>query len=123
MKITIFRIIQECMNNIIKHSKATHVNIYLQYREKDVRINVRDNGVGFDPSAVNMEHSNRPSLGLAGMEERAALLGGTVSVQSRPGYGTEIEALIPYQYQVNMESDDKPSNSKNDSKLSESKTR
>ena len=95
-RITVFRIIQESLNNIIKHSEADHVNIHLQYEPQKVRINVRDNGVGFDLHLVQMERARRPSLGLAGMEERAALLGGTVSIQSRPGYGTEVEAVIPY---------------------------
>jgi signal transduction histidine kinase len=98
MKITIFRIIQESLNNIIKHAHATHVNIYLRFEEKNVRINVRDNGIGFDLDGAKHTHSSRPTLGLAGMEERAALLGGTVCVQSRPGYGTEVEALIPYHH-------------------------
>lgn len=96
VRITIFRIIQESLNNIIKHSQAEQVNIHLQYEPKKVRINVRDNGVGFDQYKVQMERARRPSLGLVGMEERAALLGGTVSIQSRPGYGTEVEAVIPY---------------------------
>ncbi len=96
MKIAIFRIIQESLNNIIKHAQASHVNIYLQFEEKIVRINVRDNGIGFDLEHVRQRRTRRPSLGLAGMEERAALLGGTVSVQSRPGYGTDVEAVIPY---------------------------
>ncbi|MDX1377903.1 MAG: sensor histidine kinase [Anaerolineales bacterium] len=95
-KITIFRIIQESLNNIIKHSQADQVNIHLGYEPKKVRINVRDNGIGFDLEQVQIKPSQRPSLGLAGMEERAALLGGTVSVQSSPGYGTEVEAVIPY---------------------------
>lgn len=98
MKITIFRIIQESLNNIIKHSEASHVNIYLRFEEKNVRINVRDNGIGFDLDHIKQKNTSRPSLGLAGMEERAALLGGTVIVQSRPGYGTEVEALIPYHH-------------------------
>jgi signal transduction histidine kinase len=98
MKIAIFRIIQESLNNIIKHSQASHVNIYLQFEEKNVRINVRDNGIGFDLDQAKQTRTSRPSLGLAGMEERAALLGGTVIVQSRPGYGTEVEALIPYHH-------------------------
>jgi signal transduction histidine kinase len=55
-----------------------------------------DNGIGFDLDQVKQRRSARPSLGLAGMEKRAALLGGSVSVQSRPGYGTEVEAVIPY---------------------------
>ncbi|HEX5810318.1 MAG TPA: sensor histidine kinase [Anaerolineales bacterium] len=96
MKIAIFRIVQESLNNIIKHSHATHVNIHLQFEDKNVRINVRDNGIGFDLDVVKHRQTNRPSLGLAGMEERAALLGGTVCVESRPGYGTEVEALLPY---------------------------
>jgi len=96
IKITIFRVIQESLNNIIKHAHASHANIYLRFEEENVRINVRDNGIGFDLDHVKQTHTNRPSLGLAGMEERAALLGGTVSVQSSPGYGTEVEALIPY---------------------------
>lgn len=102
MKITIFRIIQESLNNIIKHSEASHVNIHLTYGTSNVHINVRDNGVGFDTEHVKMERARRPSLGLAGMEERAALLGGSVSIQSRPDYGTDVEVLIPYP----QESDD-----------------
>lgn len=98
MKIAIFRIIQESLNNIIKHAHATHANIYLRFEEKNVRINVRDNGIGFDLDVAKHRRTSRPSLGLAGMEERAALLGGTVCVQSRPGYGTEVEALIPYHH-------------------------
>ena len=100
MKITIFRIIQESLNNIIKHSQATHVNIHLQFEEKSVRITVFDNGIGFDRDHVQERRTSRPSLGLAGMEERAALLGGTVTIQSRPGYGTEVEALIPYHHKA-----------------------
>jgi len=109
MKIAIFRIIQESLNNIIKHAHATQANIYLQFEEKNVRINVKDNGIGFDVSTpphqsthrldrAKQSRSNRPSLGLVGMQERAALLGGSVSVQSRPAYGTEVEALIPYHH-------------------------
>jgi signal transduction histidine kinase len=96
MKIAVFRIIQESLNNIIKHAHATHVNIYVRFEEKQVRISVRDNGVGFDLDGIKHRHTSRPSLGLAGMEERAALLGGSVNVQSRPGYGTEVEAVLPY---------------------------
>jgi signal transduction histidine kinase len=98
MKIAIFRIIQESLNNIIKHAHATQANIYLRFEEKNVRIDVRDNGIGFDLERAKQQRASRPSLGLAGMQERAALLGGTVSVQSRPGYGTEVEALIPYHH-------------------------
>jgi len=97
LKITTFRIVQESLNNIIKHAQASIVNIHVVYDEKNIRINVWDNGAGFDLDEAKKRRTSRPSLGLAGMEERAALLGGTVSIQSRPGYGTEVEAVIPYQ--------------------------
>jgi signal transduction histidine kinase len=96
MNIAIFRIIQESLNNVIKHAQASIVNIHMLFEEKNVRIIVWDNGTGFDPLIVEQKRTARPSLGLAGMKERAALLGGAVSIQSRPGYGTEVEALIPY---------------------------
>lgn len=96
VKIALFRIVQEALNNIIKHSQATHAGISLEYREKSVHILVRDNGIGFDMNVVK-DRIGRVSLGLAGMGERAALLGGTVEIHSRPAYGTEVEAVIPYQ--------------------------
>lgn len=108
MKIAVFRIVQESLNNIIKHAQATTVNIHIQFQEKHVRINVMDNGIGFDLDQVKQRRTARPSLGLAGMEERAALLGGSVSVQSRPGYGTEVEAVIPYHQKTSA--DGPPSN-------------
>jgi len=98
MKITVFRIVQESLNNIIKHSQATTVNIHLYFEEKQVRISAFDNGIGFDREQVQQRRTTRPSLGLAGMEERAALLNGTVNIQSRPGFGTEVEAVIPYHH-------------------------
>lgn len=96
VKITIFRIVQEALNNIIKHADATNVNVHLDYHEDKIKIFIRDNGRGFDMDAVQ-SRIGRTSLGLAGMEERAMLLGGVVDVRSRPNYGTEIEAVIPYQ--------------------------
>jgi signal transduction histidine kinase len=96
VKITVFRVIQEALNNIIKHSEASDANIYLNYKEKETQIIVRDNGIGFDMDHARATRIGRTSLGLAGMEERAALLGGSVEIHSRPGYGTEVEAVIPY---------------------------
>ena len=68
MKITIFRIIQESLNNIIKHAQASHVNIYLRFEEKNVRINVRDNGIGFDLDQVQAKtyQSSFPGAGRYG---------------------------------------------------------
>jgi len=99
VKITIFRIVQESLNNVVKHSHATNVNVKVHYLAKDVRIHVRDNGTGFDMNAVQ-SRIGRVSLGLAGMDERAALLGGAVTVSSRPNFGTEVEAVIPLMLQT-----------------------
>jgi signal transduction histidine kinase len=105
VKITIFRIVQEALNNIIKHSQATNVNVRLDYRGKEAIIFIRDNGKGFDMETVQ-SRIGRVSLGLAGMEERAMLLGGDLYVRSRPNYGTEVEAVIPYQAEKVEDSDD-----------------
>jgi signal transduction histidine kinase len=94
VKITIFRIVQEALNNVIKHAGATLVNVKIHYLPGEVRIHVFDNGAGFEMRSVQ-NRIGRVSLGLAGMEERAALLGGGVTVSSRPGYGTEVEAVVP----------------------------
>jgi signal transduction histidine kinase len=96
VKIAMFRIVQEALNNVIKHAEARSVNIRLYCEPKQMRVSVRDDGHGFDLDTVALEQARRPSLGLAGMQERAALLGGTVSVSSRPGQGTLVEAAIPY---------------------------
>lgn len=94
VKITIFRIVQEALNNIVKHSQATNVNVKIHYLRSEVRIHIFDNGIGFDMKEVKTR-IGRVSLGLAGMDERAALLGGGVTISSRRGYGTEVEAVIP----------------------------
>jgi len=108
VRITIFRIIQEALNNIIKHSQASHVDLSLEFKENVARIRVRDNGCGFNLDIIRLTRIGRTSLGLAGMEERAALLGGTVSIQSRPGYGTEVEAVIPYSITAEVKNDNTP---------------
>jgi len=97
LKIAVFRIVQEALNNITKHAQAKDVYIKLEYGFKRVVVSVRDDGMGFDFDTVRMSRARRPSLGLAGMKERAALVGGEVSIQSSPGQGTLVEAKLPLQ--------------------------
>ena len=97
LKIAIFRIVQEALNNITKHAQANAVYIRVEYRPQRVIVSVRDDGIGFDLDLVRMSRARRPSLGLAGMQERAALLGGEVNIQSSPGQGTLVEASLPLQ--------------------------
>jgi len=80
----IYRVTQECLQNIAKHSQATHVNISLRAADKRIRLRVVDNGAGFCPAAAWRKPM---SFGLPGMRERAALLGGTLVVRSAPGKG------------------------------------
>ncbi len=100
VRIATFRIAQEALNNIIKHAEAREVNIDLNFEDQGMRLKVRDDGCGFDLERQRqIQSSSRPSLGLAGMQERAALLGGSVHIQSSPGRGTLVEAFIPYHYE------------------------
>lgn len=99
-KIASFRIVQEAINNVIKHAEAQMVQIGLTFETPGMRLTVRDDGCGFDLDHVRiLQSSSRPSLGLAGMRERAALLGGTLTLSSRPGQGTQVEAFIPYHHE------------------------
>lgn len=108
VKIATFRIVQEALNNTVKHAGATSVFIQLAYEPDSVHISARDDGSGFDLELTAMRQTSRPSLGLAGMRERASLLGGTASLQSGPGHGTLVEARIPYTHESEAQ-DDHPS--------------
>ncbi|MBI3737729.1 MAG: sensor histidine kinase, partial [Chloroflexi bacterium] len=95
---------------IIKHADAKNASIGLNFDERGIRVDVRDDGHGFDLDHIKtIQSSSRPSLGLAGMQERAALLGGTMTIQSRPGQGTSIEVFIPYSTESEKQDEHKPS--------------
>ena len=86
----LYRIAQEALNNVLRHAHAHHVLVSLQQIDLAVVLEVADDGVGFDPAAVQ----ERRGFGLQGMEERAARLGGKLTVQSRPGTGTTIKVEV-----------------------------
>jgi len=88
----IYRVAQECLQNIAKHSRARRVNLSLSTADKSIRLSVADNGAGF--CAETARHQPM-SFGLAGMRERAALLGGTLAVRSTPGEGARITLQLP----------------------------
>ncbi|UCF26842.1 MAG: sensor histidine kinase [Chloroflexota bacterium] len=94
MKTTLFRITQEALTNVIKHSAANKAKVNLIYPPEGVRLEVVDDGVGFNPEAMRL--SSRPSWGLIGMRERASLLGGSFEINSELGIGTRVEVYIPY---------------------------
>ena len=86
-----FRIFQETLTNIARHAKATRVEVVLQKERGRLVLLIHDNGQGFDQAAA----SPSKTLGLLGMRERAAILGGQVNVSSAPGQGTTVTAWIP----------------------------
>jgi signal transduction histidine kinase len=87
----LFRIVQETLQNVAKHSKAAVVDVRLRAETDSIALTVADDGIGFDLSA----RVGATSFGLAGMQERAALLGATLQVRSAPGDGTTIVVRLP----------------------------
>jgi signal transduction histidine kinase len=88
-----YRIVQEALNNIAKHAKATECRVHISRTPEMLRIVVEDNGSGFDPTAVRS--AERRGLGLIGMRERASYLKGSVSIESAPGQGTRLVVELP----------------------------
>lgn len=90
-----FRIAQEALTNIARHSQATQVSVTLQSDADSFTLVVRDDGIGFDVVAARSHALLGGSLGLLSQQERAALVGGRVEIQSTPGAGTEVRAWFP----------------------------
>jgi signal transduction histidine kinase len=95
VEIALFRIVQEALTNIRKHAQTRQVRIELHRLESEVCLEVRDYGRGFDQSAPFLESGPGERVGLTGMQERVALLGGSFEISSRPGAGTSVVVKIP----------------------------
>jgi signal transduction histidine kinase len=95
LELTIFRIVQEGINNISKHARARHVKITFDFQESMVRVTIEDDGQGFDTHSVSRSPYKTRGLGLLGMEERAQLAGGSFRLDSQLGQGTRITLTIP----------------------------
>jgi signal transduction histidine kinase len=85
----VYRLVQEALTNVVKHARAERVDVQVTSADDLVIVEVRDDGVGFDPEL------NPPGFGLLGMRERLELAGGTVDVSSAPGRGTRVRAVLP----------------------------
>ena len=92
---TLLRIAQGAMGNVIKHANAERCRVTLTYAEDEVRLDVVDNGVGFDPQAVADRPAGLGHIGLAAMRQRAAECGGDLTVESQPGAGCAVSVAIP----------------------------
>lgn len=89
----IFRMLQEAINNIIKHSSANRINIKLEYHDETVYLYINDNGIGFDTRKTT---SAQWGMGLNNIHKRTRIIGGEVIIKSKPGEGTAITLIIPY---------------------------
>jgi signal transduction histidine kinase len=92
-EIGLFRILQECLTNALKHADANRIECAVSPRNHGIELRVADDGRGFDPATVRPSPSG--GLGLGGMRERARLLHGSLTVHSHPGKGTIVEVWIP----------------------------
>ena len=100
IEVCLFRIAQEAITNIQRHSGASHGSVVVLRQQHDITLLVEDNGRGFEPSVL-FKKGDR-CLGLVGMRERAALLGGKVVIESVPGKGTTIRVTIPIDGDTNV---------------------
>jgi signal transduction histidine kinase len=91
----LYRIFQEALNNVVRHSGADQVSITLAQQDGVFEGEIADNGRGFNHNDITLEASNPHGLGLLGMQERAAQCGGSIEIISRVGEGTRIRVRIP----------------------------
>jgi len=90
--IGLYRILQEALNNVVKHAKATHVDVSFELADNVLTLVIVDNGQGLNPEA---DPNRIPGIGMVGMQERVALLKGTLTVTSHPGQGVRLHASLP----------------------------
>jgi signal transduction histidine kinase len=91
LETTVYRMVQEALTNVVKHASAEHVRVGISAADGELRVDVQDDGVGFDTESVDR------GFGLAGMQERAMLAGGTLRLDSGVG-GTVLQACLPLRY-------------------------
>ena len=94
-EITLFRVFQETLSNVIKHAGATHLQVHLEYTGERLVMSAKDDGHGFDAAAARLRALSGKSLGLLGMQERARLAGGELILESSPGQGAEVRVSLP----------------------------
>lgn len=92
---TLFNIIQESVNNALKHAHAKHIWVHVRQTPTMLETTIRDDGDGFDITKMRASYEQRGSFGLLNIEERAKLIGGFAEIESSPGEGTRIRVVVP----------------------------
>jgi signal transduction histidine kinase len=93
VELAAFRIVQEALTNVMKYAKASAVTVQTTFTESDVRIDISDDGLGFESVGSD---AGRPRLGLTGIRERAELVGGEMRIQTKLGQGTTVSVRLPW---------------------------
>jgi signal transduction histidine kinase len=94
-EIHVYRIVQEAITNVVKHSAATEASVVIRKRPTVVSLSIRDNGRGFNPAKTSSQ-SHELGYGLNGIAERARILGGTLGIDSKPDGGTNMTVEVPF---------------------------
>ncbi len=94
LETAIYRIVQEALTNIVRHAKATHADVLLEQKKEMLIVIIEDDGIGFNPKNKTENH-----LGLVGMQERATMLGGSITLESSPDRGSTIKLEVPWQFE------------------------
>jgi PAS domain S-box-containing protein len=91
----LFGVIQELLTNVMKHAKATYVEVNMRERKDEIEVSVKDNGVGFDPSKLDLSVKQTGGFGLFDARERVKYLHGDLAIDSKPGRGTQVRLKVP----------------------------
>jgi signal transduction histidine kinase len=94
-KVVVYRVLQEAMNNVAKHSDATRVRLHLAKNDNQIEFSVADNGCGFDPEEKFSESTTVSGFGLPGMRDRTLLCDGKFEISSEMGKGTTVHIFLP----------------------------
>ena len=103
METVLYRVVQEALTNIAKHAQANRVRIRLEGKDSTVSVLIEDNGRGFDTDEVAARERSERGAGLLGMRERVSSLGGSLSIRSRPGQGTQLSVEVPLDTEADHE--------------------
>lgn len=94
-ELALYRITQEALTNVRKHARAAHVKVSLIFETGQVRLQIEDDGLGFQVPLAMTDFARRDSFGIMGIQERVLALGGTADIQSAPGEGTRVLVILP----------------------------
>jgi signal transduction histidine kinase len=92
-ELAVFRIVQEALNNVAAHARASYVRIRVEFLSRQLRVKILDDGIGFDPGQVRREPAR--GMGLIGSKERAQSVGGALQITSSPDQGTQVVLVVP----------------------------